>query len=1188
MARKHAAVPLACARRPSPSARCVKSRLELGSLRPLAAGFSGKRSCPPPQTQKKVLERTRVTVFKFAAAEGRSQRTDAMAFEVMLDERDVVLLVMDYLKHREHITAMVALEEETGHQSEDLGKELGFLRKLVLTGDWEAALSFVKPLENSAPHDHTRVIFAVKKQQFLELLEGKDARPELPELVQVLKGIEPLCSGAEFKELCFFLTLSDIREHGDYRAWTATKGRYATFQTMLTVLHPLYGATAPEGKGKGRGEGKSRLVQLLERAVLNQALTVKERNGEPALAATGLDRGEHTIALPLLQDVTVHDISADIVVSAPQGKEGSAVAQSVRPRAVHASIDLSQTQRLPDLQEMNRGAIREKEPSKVDQARKASISAPSPKALSKISKKVGASSAVIESSKPTEITETKPGMLSTEGVADFQNQITDANCQESSVGGVGCELQEMKQVDSEDESDHGGFGDTDQDATPFASDHGNAAPGTEVTAGKDHVEQEDVVASEQDTNSAVENNRDNDAQEWMNSLRAEEEEAEPVRKPVAWTIGFDEESGALERTNSASSRGGREMPVLSTSRPRNRRGDGDGDEGRKSGGLVSAMKVMPSARKNVSTVGRDGETLGKTVKMTHLFNTEEGHSLSDERRDDPPPPKKSLAWVAGMVHEAEDDAPPPKKAMAWTIGGGHPSPANNKARPASARPYLRSSTGTGGGAGGIRASQTRAGALDTHSGSIGRDDAMRRSRDKDDSTADGSLRGDSLRGASLRGVRKPGLNGSSKSPIKSVRARGGAVGELERDGGRNGSGGGYAEPYVDETEAREHSDSYKSELQLEREREKELQGERVRAKGLELAAEAAAGRLRKEQERELDELASLNHAHSSASASSASAGAACGQIAPAAMQAVDVLQDTQVIRTVAWCPDPQSRLLAYGTTSRALRFAEASDVRGVRVVYESPDFHAGSIYAISWQSRGRLLATGSNDKTVQLTRVTQSDSGLVSHTTPLVLQGHTGTVRTVTWCEQLGPAHLASGGAGDCLLRLWDAESMSCVASLSGHHDHIQAMCAASDAPLVASGGKDGQVMLWDLRQQHCAVTFTSAGDEVLSCALNPSDTMLAAGFSDSSCVIWETRMGKQVETLMHHQHQCRSVEYTPDGRWLVTSSFDGTIAYVDVLDGHVEAVLAGHSDRVVQARAHPSQPWMISCSVDKTVRLWC
>jgi hypothetical protein len=145
--------------------------------------------------------------------------------EVQFDERDVVLLVMDYLRSREHISSMVALEEETGHQAEDLGKELGFLRKLVLTGDWEAALSFLNPLQTSAPNDHRRVVFAVKKQQFLEKLESKDARPELPELVQVLKGIESLCSGAEFKELCFFLTLSDIREHGDYRAWTVAKVR---------------------------------------------------------------------------------------------------------------------------------------------------------------------------------------------------------------------------------------------------------------------------------------------------------------------------------------------------------------------------------------------------------------------------------------------------------------------------------------------------------------------------------------------------------------------------------------------------------------------------------------------------------------------------------------------------------------------------------------------------------------------------------------------------------------------------------------------------------------------------------------------------------------------------------------------------------------------------------------------------
>jgi hypothetical protein len=285
-----------------------------------------------------------------------------MGIEVQFDERDVVVLVMEYLKSREHITSMVALEEETGHQAEDLGKELGFLRKLVLTGDWDAALSFLKPLQTSAPDDHRRVMFAVKRQQFLEKLESKDARPELPELVQVLKGIEQLCSGVEFKELCFFLTLSDIREHGEYRTWTVAKGRYSAFQSMLTVLHPLYGAAPERSKGTGSTETKSRLVQLLERAVLQQAGSVTRRNGESALATAGLETGSHTITLPLLRDVTAHDISADIIVSSRTNvRVGGAGVSSVRSRAMHASVDMSQTQRLPDMRELSRNAAREQQ-----------------------------------------------------------------------------------------------------------------------------------------------------------------------------------------------------------------------------------------------------------------------------------------------------------------------------------------------------------------------------------------------------------------------------------------------------------------------------------------------------------------------------------------------------------------------------------------------------------------------------------------------------------------------------------------------------------------------------------------------------------------------------------------------------------------------------------------------------------
>lgn len=74
------------------------------------------------------------------------------------------------------------------------------------------------------------------------------------------------------------------------------------------------------------------------------------------------------------------------------------------------------------------------------------------------------------------------------------------------------------------------------------------------------------------------------------------------------------------------------------------------------------------------------------------------------------------------------------------------------------------------------------------------------------------------------------------------------------------------------------------------------------------------------------------------------------------------------------------------------------------------DVHKGSVYAIDWSPSVRLLASGSNDKIVNLTAV---DS---PHIKPVALKGHTGTVRIVKFrggSEEV----LASGGAGDFKVR---------------------------------------------------------------------------------------------------------------------------------------------------------------------------
>ena len=65
---------------------------------------------------------------------------------------------------------------------------------------------------------------------------------------------------------------------------------------------------------------------------------------------------------------------------------------------------------------------------------------------------------------------------------------------------------------------------------------------------------------------------------------------------------------------------------------------------------------------------------------------------------------------------------------------------------------------------------------------------------------------------------------------------------------------------------------------------------------------------------------------------------------------------------------------------------------------EQKNHHSGSIYCLDWSVSGRLIASGSNDKTVKLMVVPdlEDDYGIKEQETlELSLKGHQGTIRTV-------------------------------------------------------------------------------------------------------------------------------------------------------------------------------------------------
>ena len=84
---------------------------------------------------------------------------------------------------------------------------------------------------------------------------------------------------------------------------------------------------------------------------------------------------------------------------------------------------------------------------------------------------------------------------------------------------------------------------------------------------------------------------------------------------------------------------------------------------------------------------------------------------------------------------------------------------------------------------------------------------------------------------------------------------------------------------------------------------------------------------------------------------------------------------------------------------------------------EHANIHRGSIYCIDY--RDNLIATGSNDKSLQLTPCVNRSKEL-DVTQTIVLKGHTGTIRTVKFHPSTYSNYIASAGGGDFQTRLWD------------------------------------------------------------------------------------------------------------------------------------------------------------------------
>jgi Tol biopolymer transport system component len=232
--------------------------------------------------------------------------------------------------------------------------------------------------------------------------------------------------------------------------------------------------------------------------------------------------------------------------------------------------------------------------------------------------------------------------------------------------------------------------------------------------------------------------------------------------------------------------------------------------------------------------------------------------------------------------------------------------------------------------------------------------------------------------------------------------------------------------------------------------------------------------------------------------------------------------------------------------------------------------HTGQVWSVAWSPDGKLLASGSEDRTVVVWDVATGKS-------LATLNGRTDRVSSVAWSPD--GQRLASASS-DGSITIWNVATGKSLGTLSGEIP-INSIGWSPDGKHLASGRANDSIVLWEVGTGKAPTTLTGHTTQVLSVAWSPDSQRLASGSIYGSVVVWDITTGKPLATLKGHTDGVWGLAWSLDGKRLASGSRDHTIIVWDVANGNPEATLKGE-----RAAWNPDGKQLAS-SFDNTVIVW-
>jgi len=180
--------------------------------------------------------------------------------------------------------------------------------------------------------------------------------------------------------------------------------------------------------------------------------------------------------------------------------------------------------------------------------------------------------------------------------------------------------------------------------------------------------------------------------------------------------------------------------------------------------------------------------------------------------------------------------------------------------------------------------------------------------------------------------------------------------------------------------------------------------------------------------------------------------------------------------------------------------------------------------------------------------------------------GHTDTVHRLALS---GDGRLLASGSYDKSVRVWDAGTGAARAVIATE-SAVRAVALSPDDRLLACAMVSGHVSIFSMSDAARIAHWPADVSQINAVAFSPDGAILATGHQTSRVRLWETRTWRMTTDLLGHSGPVRSAAFSADGRRLVTGSEDHEARIWD-LDAIGADVVHGHDAWVydVEVDAH-------------------